>query len=245
MHPRHRYHLLVADAGALRAALRRNGGRAAARPARGDGRQGQHGRVRDGLLHRELGVLPHSQPVGHRARARGQQRRPGRGGRRRRVRLLPRLGHGRKHPAARVAVRHRRHEAHVRAGQPLRPGGLRKLARPDRPADERRNRQRHRAQRHSRQRSPRLHVDPYGAARLHRGPHRRRARPAGRRAARVLRGGHRPCRRGHAADGAGKAGEPGAQSSKRRRCPTPPTHSRSITSWRRRRRRPTWPATTA
>jgi hypothetical protein len=47
-------------------ALRRHGRRAAAPRRRGHGRQDQPGRVRDGLLDRELGVRPDPQPPRHR-----------------------------------------------------------------------------------------------------------------------------------------------------------------------------------
>ena len=50
---------------------------------RGDPRQDEHGRVRDGLVHRELGLRPDAQPVGPRPDPRRFGRRVGRGGRRR------------------------------------------------------------------------------------------------------------------------------------------------------------------
>ena len=50
-----------------------------------DRRQDEHGRVRHGLVDRELGLLPHAQPVGPRPRARRLVRRLRGGGRGRRV----------------------------------------------------------------------------------------------------------------------------------------------------------------
>ncbi len=100
---------------------------------RRDPRQDQHGRVRDGLVDRALGLRADREPVGARSRARREQRRVrgGRGG-------VPRAagdrhGHRRLDPPAGRAVRHRRDEADVRAGQPLRDRRVRQLARPDRP----------------------------------------------------------------------------------------------------------------
>ena len=56
--------------------------RAAARRGRRDGRQDEHGRVRDGLVDRELRLLPDAQPVGPRPRAGRLVRRFRGGGRR-------------------------------------------------------------------------------------------------------------------------------------------------------------------
>ena len=63
-------------------AVRRPHHRAAARGRRGHPRQDQHGRVRDGLVDRTLGLRPDGQPVGARSRPGWQQRRVGCGGRR-------------------------------------------------------------------------------------------------------------------------------------------------------------------
>ena len=51
-------HLRLADPRGLRVALQRDGGRAAARGRRDDRVQGEHGRVRHGLVHRALGLRP-------------------------------------------------------------------------------------------------------------------------------------------------------------------------------------------
>ena len=62
-------------------AVRRHRGRAAARGRRGDRRQDEHGRVRDGLVQREQRLRPGAQPVGHHPHARrlvGRQRGGGR-----------------------------------------------------------------------------------------------------------------------------------------------------------------------
>ena len=67
--------MLVTHAGEVRAAVRRHRGRAAERRGHGDGGQGQHGRVRYGLIHRALRLLRHAQPVGSGARAGRLQRR--------------------------------------------------------------------------------------------------------------------------------------------------------------------------
>ena len=95
-------------------------------------RQDQPRRVRDGLVHRELGVRAHPQPARPVARARRLERRLGRRGRRRVRTARARLRHRRLDPSARGAVRGRRREAHVRPGVALRPHRVRELARPDR-----------------------------------------------------------------------------------------------------------------
>ena len=58
-------HLLQQDPGELRPALRRPRRRAAEGRGRGPHRQDEHGRVRDGLVHREQRLPGHAQPVGH------------------------------------------------------------------------------------------------------------------------------------------------------------------------------------
>ena len=57
----------------FRAPVQRNRGREAAGPASGGCGQGEHGRVRDGVLHGELRLLPNSQSLGPGAGARRQQ----------------------------------------------------------------------------------------------------------------------------------------------------------------------------
>ena len=73
-------HLLLEDAGEFRPALRRHRHGEAERGRRGDAGQGQHGRVRHGLLHGELGLLHHAQSLGPGPCARRLQRRLGGGG---------------------------------------------------------------------------------------------------------------------------------------------------------------------
>ena len=83
--------------------------------------QDQPGRVRDGLLDRELGLRPDAQPLGHRpASRRFQRRQRGLGCGRHRA-VVARHRHGRLDPPARRAVRDCRLQADLRRGQPLRP----------------------------------------------------------------------------------------------------------------------------
>ena len=95
--------------------------------------KGNMDEFRHGLVVRELRVSSHAEPLGHRAGARRQQRRGGRVGGRRGGRLRPRLGHWRQRATACVAVRRGGPQAVLRAGQPLRSGGLRFVAGPNRP----------------------------------------------------------------------------------------------------------------
>ena len=94
--------------------------RAAARRGRGDGRQDQPRRVRDGQLHRELRVRADAQPPRPRAGARRVERRLGGRGRGRVRAARARLRHRRLDPPARGAVRRGRREADLRRGVPLR-----------------------------------------------------------------------------------------------------------------------------
>ena len=94
--------------------------------------QDEPGRVRDGLLDRELRLRPGAQPVGPLARARRLLRRLRRRGRGRRGAVGDRHRHRRLDPPARRAVRDRRAQADLRRGQPLRDDRLRLLARPGR-----------------------------------------------------------------------------------------------------------------
>ena len=108
---------------------------AAGRRRRADARQDEHGRVRDGLVERELRLRHRAQPVGPGACSGRLQRRVG-GGRGGRPRAVgDRHGHRRVDPPARVAVRHRGTEADLRGDLPLRHGRVRVLAGPVRPAD--------------------------------------------------------------------------------------------------------------
>ena len=175
---------LHTDGAAARRPARRQGpllhrGRARARPARGSSRatgrrtprpsvappgagrraaarQDQPGRVRDGLVERELRLRAGAQPVGPHARAGrlvGRQRRRRRRGHRA---VGARHRHRRLDPPARRAVRDRRPQAHLRRGQPLRDDRLRLVARPGRPVHARRHRRRAALPPHDRPRRPRL-----------------------------------------------------------------------------------------
>ena len=100
-------------------AVRRHRRRAAARRRLADPRQDQHGRVRDGLLHRALGLRPDPQPVGPRPDPRRLRRRL----RRRRWPRSRRRWRSAPTPAARSASprarhRHRRRQADLRRRSP-------------------------------------------------------------------------------------------------------------------------------
>ena len=116
-------------------------------------RQDQLRRVRDGLVHRELGVRPVAQSLGARSHSRRIERRIGRRGGRRHDAARARVRHRRIHPAAGGDVRRRRPEADLRPRVALRPARVRLVARSDRPADAHGPRRRARARRHRRRRS--------------------------------------------------------------------------------------------
>jgi hypothetical protein len=97
-----------------------------------DPRQDQPGRVRDGLVERELRLRAGAQPVGPRPRPRRVERRQRRRGRRRPRAVGDRHRHRRLDPPARRAVRDRRAQAHVRQLLALRDDRLRVVARPGR-----------------------------------------------------------------------------------------------------------------
>ena len=123
-----------------------------------------------------------------------RRQRGGRGGRLRAAR--PRVRHRRLDPPARRAVRRGRHEAHLRAGEPLRAGRLRVEPRPDRPVRRHGRRRRRPVRGDRRPRPGRLDVDPRGGAVGARPPRRRRRRAARRRREGAARHrGHRPRRR--------------------------------------------------
>ncbi len=172
--------------------------------------QDQPGRVRDGLVERELRLRAGAQPVGPHARAGRlvgrQRRRRGRGQRA--------VGAGHRHrrldPPARRAVRHRRPQAHLRRGQPLRHDRLRLEPRPGRPADPRRHRRRAALPPHGRPRRPRRDLGrlPRGG-RAPDGPAPRRHPP--RRARRPHRRGRRARRHGALRGHAGHRARPGGE----------------------------------
>ena len=139
-HEGHPDHGRLEDPRELRARLRldRRGAVQGARAAHD--RQDEHGRVRDGLVDRELGVRPDAEPVGSRAGPRRLVGRVGRsrGGRSRSVGA--RLGHRRLDQAAGRPVRRRRAPADLRHGLPLRHRRLRVEPRPGRADHEDRRR---------------------------------------------------------------------------------------------------------
>ena len=141
----------------LHARLRLDGRRAlqGGRPAHPG--QDEPGRVRHGLVHRELGLRPDAEPVGSRARAGRLVGRLGSGGRRRARALGARHRHRRLRQAARLALRRRRPAPDLRHGLALRDRRLRLEPRPGRPADEDRPRQRPPVRADRRQGSLRLH----------------------------------------------------------------------------------------
>ena len=99
-------------------------------------RQDEHGRVRDGLVHGELGLRPVAQPVGPGARAGRLGRRLG-GGRDGRARPVgARLRHRRLDQAALGALRQRRPAPHLRHRPAVRRRRLRVEPRPGRPGGE-------------------------------------------------------------------------------------------------------------
>ena len=140
------------------------------RPA--DPRQDQPGRVRHGLVDRELRLRADPQPLGSRARPGRLLRRLGGGGRRRARALGARHRHGRLGQAARLALRRRRPAPDLRHGLALRHRRLRVEPRPGRPADEDRPRQRAPLRDHRRPGPVRL--DDRRAARAGRRPRGRR-----------------------------------------------------------------------
>ena len=167
-------HVRLEDPRGLGAAVRRDRGRQGARGRAADPRQDQHGRVRDGLLHRALGVRRHAQPVGPDPDpGRLRRRLVGRGGGVRGA-DRDRHRHRRLDPPARRGHRHGRREADLRRRVALRPRGAGQLARPGRTGDPDRPRRGAAARDHRRPRPEGLHLDRPAAARAGRG------RPAGR-----------------------------------------------------------------
>src|SRR4051812_8630472 len=174
----------------------RDGGRAAAR-------QDEPGRVRDGLVERELRLRAGAQPLGPHARPGRLERRQRRRGRGRARAVGARNRHRRLDPPARRAVRHRRPEADVRGVQPLRDDRVRLVARPGRPAHARRDRRRAALPPHGRPRRARLDVARVprgGAAPERRAPGRHPPRRARRPHGRGRRAGRHGALRGDAAN---------------------------------------------
>ncbi len=146
------------------------------RGRRGDARQAQLRRVRDGLEQRELGLGAGAQPVGRDAGSRrlvgwlGGRRRgpPAAGGHRHRHRWLD--------PPAGQLLRHHRHQADLRRLLALRHGRVRLEPRPGRPAGPQRRGLRAAALGHERLRRARLDQRRAAAAGLRAAAWRRRAR---------------------------------------------------------------------
>ncbi len=103
--------------------------RPAPRGRRAGRRQGEHGRVRHGLVHRALGLRSSAASARSRPGARRLLRRVGRAGRGRRGARRARLRDRWLGPAAGELLRRRRREAELRPGEPLRAGGVRLVAR--------------------------------------------------------------------------------------------------------------------
>ena len=112
--------------------VRGHRGAPAARGGRGHRRQDEHGRVRDGLVHREQRVRPDAQSARARPRPRRLVGRLGGRGRRGHRAHRARLGDRRLGAPAGRLLRRRRRQADVRAREPLRARRLRVVARPDR-----------------------------------------------------------------------------------------------------------------
>ena len=192
MYAWHPHHVLVQDPPRLAPALRRHRGHQAARRGGDHRRQDQPRRVRHGVEHRELCVRTYPQSPRHLPRAGRLQRWIGCGGGRRVRSGESRVRHGRLDPPAGSAVRRGRGQAHLRRGEPIRPGGLCVEPRPDRPLRQRRRRRRTRARSDLRPRPDGLHVDPPRPTRhqptarhgRRRPAHRPHHRPAGRRESR-------------------------------------------------------------
>ena len=150
--------LRLEDPRGLDPAVRRDRRREAQGRRPADPGQDQHGRVRDGLLHRALGVRPDAQPVGPRPDPRRLRRRLGGGGRRLRGAARHRHRHRRLDPPARRRHRHGRRQADVRRGVPLRPRRAGQQPRPGRPGHPHGAGRRAAARGHRRPRPARLHL---------------------------------------------------------------------------------------
>ena len=96
-------------------------------------RQDEHGRVRDGLVHREQRLPGHPQSVGPGPHPRRLVRRVGGGRRGRRGPARPRHRHRRLDPPTGQLLRRRRPQADLWPRVALRPGRVRQFARPGRP----------------------------------------------------------------------------------------------------------------
>ena len=145
------------DPRGLRLALQRDRRRPASRGRRADRGQGEPGRVRHGLLDRALGLRTGAASARSRPGARRIVRRIGGAGRGRRGAGRARLRDRRLGPPAGELLRRRRREAELRPGEPLRPRGVRLLARLHLGLRPHGGRRRAGAERHERPRSARRH----------------------------------------------------------------------------------------
>ena len=121
----------VEDAAHVRSAVRRDRRRTARGGRRRRDGQDQLRRIRDGIVDRELRIRAIAQSVEPGSHLGRLQRRIGRRRRRRLLADRARLRHRRLHPAACVALRHRRPEADLRARLAIRVDRVRVLARSD------------------------------------------------------------------------------------------------------------------
>ena len=238
----------IADPRALRVAVRRDGRRAARARRRRHRRQDDLRRVRDGIVDRELRVRSVAQPVGARSDAGRIERRIG--GRRRRGHdaARARLGHRRIDPAAGRALRHRRAQADVRPRLALRAHRVRVVARSDRSVCADGRGRRAAVSRSISGADPRDATAPRARSRsLRAAADRRRStglrigvpRASARRAASI-----RTCAR-RSTRACASSSELGATRARRRAAAQPIRRFPSTTWSRRRKRAPTWRATTA
>ncbi len=128
-HPHHRG---LAHSGRLRLSLQRDGNRTTFRRRGGHPGKDEPRRVRDGLVHRELRVPDHEEPVEPGPGPGRLERRIGGGGCRASRASGARNRHRRLDPPARRALRRRRAEADLRPGLAIWPGSVRLLLRSDR-----------------------------------------------------------------------------------------------------------------
>ena len=164
------------DPRGLDPAVRRDRRRQAEGGRTADPGQDQHGRVRDGLLDRALGLRPDPQPVGPRPDPRRLGRWLGRGRGCLRGAARDRHRHGRLDPPARCGHRHGRREADVRRSVPLRPRRARQQPGPGGPGHPDRPRLGDAARHHRRARPARQHLHRPAVAVVHRRGQDRRDR---------------------------------------------------------------------
>ena len=215
-------------------------------PERGrhDGRQGEHGRVRHGLVHGALRLRPGEASAGPEPGARGLLRRLGRAGGRGRGAGGARLRDRRLGAPAGELLRRGGSQAELWSGEPVRPGGVRLLARLHLGVRPHRRGRGAGAERDERPRPARQHhARPSADGGAGRRCRISRVSASGCRASTSRPTSTRAWRRAWSAPSRPSASS--APSWWRCRFPTRSTRCRPTTSWRRPRRRPTSPATTA